>query len=323
MKKWLLILLAVLIIVFSSIYIFIPARISITESAPVTATQEGTIRMFSIPQNWYKFWPGGVVMTRRSAGSLIKPDTSYYYTSGEYNFYIKKILYNSIEFTIETNKDSIESAMYLLPYQVDSFQLQWTALLPYTNNPIKRVQNYFTAKRLSSVFQYVLYGMGHSLSEVKTIYGIDIKKDKIPIQQVITTKRYLNKYPSTGTIYSMIDELKKYADEQGVKQIDQPIFNVWSTEEAEFTTQVGLSIDKNIPGNDQYFSKWMMKGGNILTADITGDNKKIEWAKSQMDQYIADNHRSVIAAPFEMFITDRRAEPDSTKWITRLYYPVI
>jgi effector-binding domain-containing protein len=322
MKKWLLIL-AVLIIVLSSIYIFIPARISITESVPVTATQEGSIRMLSIPQNWYKFWPGGVGMQTHSAGSQIKPDTSFYYTSGEYNFYIKKILYNAIELTIERNKDSIESSMYLLPYQVDSFKLQWTALLPYTNNPIKRVQNYFTAKKLGAVFQYVLYRMGNTLSNVKTIYGIDIKKDKIPIQQVITTKRYLDKYPSTETIYAMIDELKKYADQQGVRQIDQPIFNVWSTEAAEFTTQVGLSIDKNIPGNDQYPSKWMMKGGNILTADITGDNRKIEWAKSQMDQYIADNHRSVIAAPFEMFITDRRAEPDSTKWITRLYYPVI
>jgi effector-binding domain-containing protein len=323
MKKWLLILLAVLIIVISSIYIFIPARISITESVPVTATQEGTIRMFSNRESWNKIWPGGSRMKYRSDSSKENSDTSFTYSSLGFDFYINKLLYNAIEFTIERNKDSVESTLYILPYQVDSFKLQWTALLPSTNNPVKRLQNYFTAKRLTQTFQFVLKGMGSKLSQVKTIYGIDIKKDKIPIQQVITTKRYLNKYPSTETIYEMIDELKKYADQQGVKQIDQPIFNVWSTEEAEFTTQVGLSIDRNIPGNDQYSSKWMMKGGNILTADITGDNKKIEWAKSQMDQYIADNHRSVIAAPFEMFITDRRAEPDSTKWITRLYYPVI
>lgn len=323
MKKWLLILLAVLIIAITCIYIFIPARLALTESVPVTATQEGTIRMFSINQNWYKLWPGGKVRTIRSNGTLIKPDTSYQYKSGDYNFSIKKILYNAVELTIAKNKDSIQSTLYILPYQVDSLRLQWTAILPSTNNPIKRVQNYFIYKELSPVFKDALYRMGLSLSKVKTIYGIDIKKDKIPIQQVITTKKYLNKYPSTETIYAMIDELKKYADQQGVKQIDQPIFNVWSTEQAEFTTQVGLSIDKNIPGNDQFSTKWMMKGGNILTAEVTGDNKQVEWAKSQMDQYIADNHRSVIAAPFQMFITDRRAEPDSTKWVTRLYYPVI
>ena len=314
MKKWLLILLAVLIIVIASIYIFIPARLSVTESVPVTATQEGAIRMFSQKQNWYKFWPHG---------SLIKTDTSLLFTSKGYNFRINRILLNGMEITIERNNDTIQSAMYILPYQVDSFRLQWTALFPSSNNPLKRIQNYIAYKNVEAALKDALYSIGATLSKVQTIYDIDIKKDKIPIQQVITTKRLFNTYPSTEAIYSMIDELRKYADQQGVKQIDQPIFNVWSTEESEFTTQVGLSIDKNIPGNDQYPAKWMMKGGNVLTAEVTGDNSKIEWAKSQVDQYIADNHRSIIAAPWQMFITDRRAEPDSTKWVTRLYYPVI
>jgi len=323
MKKRLLIFSAVLIIIIASIYIFIPGRLSITESVPVTATQEGTIRMFSNRANWYKFWSGSSAINSRSGGSLINPDSSVFCSSDGYNFYIKKILLNSIELTIEKNRDSIESALYILPYQVDSFKLQWTALLPPTNNPIKRIQNYITCKKLGVVLKPMLSSMGNMLSKVQTIYDIDIKKDKIPIQQAITTKRYFNQYPSTEIIYSMIDELKKYVDDQGVKQIDQPIFNVLSTEGGEFMTQVGLSIDKNIPGNDQYSTKWMMKGGNILTAEVTGDTKKIEWAETQMEQYIADNHRSIIAAPFQMFITDRRAEKDSTKWVTRLYYPVI
>lgn len=323
MKKRLLIILALLIIVIACIYIFIPASLNITESVPVTATQEGTIRMFSNRENWYKFWSAGSAINAQPGGSLLKPDSSIFCASGGYNFYIQKILFNSVELTIEKNRDSIESVLYILPYQVDSFKLQWTALFPSTNNPIKRIQNYISCKKLEAVLKPMLFSMGHLLSNVQTLYDIDIKKDKIPIQQVITTKRYLNNYPSTEIIYAMIDELKKYADKQGVKQIDQPIFNVWSTEQAEYTTQVGLSIDKNIPGNDQYSTKWMMKGGNVLTAEVTGGNAKVEWAESRMNQYIADNHRSIIAAPWQMFITDRRAEPDSTKWVTRLYYPVI
>src|SRR5690348_3618134 len=222
MKKWLLILLAVLVITIAGVYIFIPARLNVTESIPVTATQEGTIRVFSTRLSWNRIWPGGVGMRFRSNTSTMRQDTSFFYTNGGYEFYIKKILFNSLELTIEKNRDSIESAMYILPYQVDSFRLQWTALLPSTNNPFKRIQNYLAAKKLRSVFQYVLFELGYALSKVKTIYGIDIKKDKIPIQQVITTKRLFNTYPSTESIYEMIDELKKYADEQGVKQIDQP-----------------------------------------------------------------------------------------------------
>jgi len=36
-----------------------------------------------------------------------------------------------------------------------------------------------------------------------------------------------------------------------------------------------------------------------------------------------DYQRAIIAIPFQMLITDRTKETDSTKWITRLYYPVV
>ena len=323
MKKWLLILLAVFMISIAGIYIFIPARLTVTESVPVTATQEGTIRMFSTRQNWNKIWPGGSGMTYRSDNPARKQDTSFYYMSGGFDFYLKKILYNAIELTIETNNDSIESAIYILPYQVDSFKLQWTALLPSTNNPIKRVQNYFKATKLSSCFKFVLKGMGNTLSKVQTIYGIEIKKDTIPYQNYIATKRYLTQYPSTETIYTMVDELQQYAVKTGARQLDKPIFDVKTTEESEYTTQVAIPIDKIVLDNGPYSNKWMMKGGNVLSTDVQGDMNELEKAKAQVNQYIADYRRSIIAAPWQMLITDRRAEPDSTKWITRLYIPVI
>jgi hypothetical protein len=66
-----------------------------------------------------------------------------------------------------------------------------------------------------------------------------------------------------------------------------------------------------------------MKGGNILTGEVTGGQKQIEEADRQMQLYIMDYQRSIIAIPFQMLITDRTKEPDSTKWITRIYYPVV
>jgi len=70
-------------------------------------------------------------------------------------------------------------------------------------------------------------------------------------------------------------------------------------------------------------SKWMMKGGNILTGEVTGGQEQIEQAQKQMELYISDYQRSIIAIPFQMLITDRTKEPDSTKWVTRIYYPVV
>jgi hypothetical protein len=314
MKKWLFALLVILLFAIASIYLFIPSRLTVTQSVPVTATQEGTLRFLSSLPNWKKFWPGTSGENR---------DSTEFYSYGGYNFFLKTVLYNAIELNAEKNRDSVGTAMYILPYQLDSFRLQWTALLPSTNNPVKRIQNYFKAKQLSSLFRDILDTMGASLSKVETIYGLDIKKDKVPFQHFITTKKFLSQYPSIETIYTMVDELKGYAAKEGAHQTDQPIFNVYPSEESEFNLQVAIPIDKDIPNNDLFAHKWMMKGGNILSAEVKGGTKEIEKAKAQVNEYIIDYRRSVIAIPFQMLLTDRRAEPDSSKWITRLYFPVI
>jgi len=314
MKKWLLILPVLLLIAIAGIYLIIPSRVSVTQSVAVTATQEGTLRFLSSLPKWKKFWPGTSGENR---------DSTRFYSYGGYNFFLKTVLYNAIELNAERNKDSVPTALYILPYQLDSFKLQWTALLPSTNNPFKRIQNYIKAKQLSSILKIILDTMGASLSKVETIYGIDIKKEKVPFQHFITTKKLLVQDPSTETIYTMVEELKGYAAKEGAHQTDQPIFNVHPTEESQYTLQVAIPIDKDIPDNDLFSHKWMMKGGNILTAEVKGGLREIEKAKAQVNEYIIDYRRSVIAIPFQMLLTDRRAEPDSAKWITRLYFPVI
>jgi hypothetical protein len=70
-------------------------------------------------------------------------------------------------------------------------------------------------------------------------------------------------------------------------------------------------------------SKWMMKGGNILSGEVIGGPQEIDAATKQFELYIHDYQRTIIAIPFQMLITDRTKEPDSTKWITRIYYPVV
>jgi hypothetical protein len=314
MKKWLLALFAVLIIGVAGIYFLIPSNITVTRAVPVTATQEGTLRFITSLPNWKKFWPDTIA----NSG-----DSSFNFSYRDYNFIIKKFQINAVEINIEKNKNTIESGIYIIPFQVDSFRLQWTGILPPTNNPFKRIQHYLAAKQLASSFEVILASMSSSLSKVETIYGIAIKKDTIPYQNYIATKRYLSRYPSITEIYGMVDELQAYAASVGVQQLDKPIFDVKPTEEAEYVTQVAIPINKDIPGNEKFSLKWMMKGGNVLTAEVKGGIKEIENAKAQINQYIADHRRSIIALPWLMLITDRRAEPDSSKWISRLYYPVI
>jgi len=42
----------------------------------------------------------------------------------------------------------------------------------------------------------------------------------------------------------------------------------------------------------------------------------------EMNQYFADHNRTSMAIPFSYLITNRSEQPDTLKWITKIYAPV-
>ena len=63
--------------------------------------------------------------------------------------------------------------------------------------------------------------------------------------------------------------------------------------------------------------------GDILVAEITGGKNKIDSAMKQMDTYALDHQYNNIAIPFYSLVTDRMKVADSTKWVTKIYYPIM
>lgn len=312
MKKWLA-LVIILVLGTLLLYVAIPANIVVKKSAPVTVTQEGLMRFLSSAEGWKKAWPGPVEVNDGNISASYQG----------FHFELKKILYNSVEFSLPRNADTLECLLFVLPYQMDSLNLQWTVVIRTGINPYKRAAQYFYAKRLEAALTGLLDSLSDLLSKDKTIYGLDIRKEKVPFQHFLATRTTYDHDPSVAEIYQLIAGAREFVAKSGAKETDHPILNVKTDDSVHFETQIAIPIDKDIPGNETFAHKWMMKGGNILSADVEGGPETLKKANQQMLQYITDHRRSMIAAPFQMLITDRAKEADSTKWKTRLYYPVV
>jgi hypothetical protein len=313
MKKWLLAILCILALGIILIYVFIPAQIIIKKTAPVTVTQEGIIRFLSSPEGWKRSWPGTI---EQKNGIPV-------YSYDGYTFQVKKVLYNSIELSIENSREATESILFVLPYQMDSLDLQWAVTIHAGNNPYTRLQQYLYANKIGKSIENILKHLSVVLSKTETIYDLDIRKEKVPFQHFLATKTTFDHYPSLAEIYQLIGGAKEFVAKAGASQTDPPILNIKTEDSIHYETQVAIPIDKDIPGNEMFAHKWMMKGGNILSADVPGGPETIKKAYQQMSQYIIDYRRSNIAIPFQLLITDRLKETDTTKWRTRIYYPVV
>jgi hypothetical protein len=102
-----------------------------------------------------------------------------------------------------------------------------------------------------------------------------------------------------------------------------PMLNVHTTDSINYLTRVAIPIDKRLPSVKNIEHKWMMGGGKILVAEVRGGPSSINNALRQMENYIHDYGRTVPAIPFQSLVTDRLNLPDTTKWITKIYYPVM
>jgi hypothetical protein len=63
--------------------------------------------------------------------------------------------------------------------------------------------------------------------------------------------------------------------------------------------------------------------GKILIGEVRGGDATTKNAFAEMHNYVVDHQMTSPAIPFISLVTDRKQEPDSSKWISRIYYPVM
>jgi hypothetical protein len=99
------------------------------------------------------------------------------------------------------------------------------------------------------------------------------------------------------------------------------MLNIIKNPAGKFEIQTAIPINKTFRTTANQPLKRMVLG-NILVTDVKGGRNKIETAFKQIGYYLKEKHLVSPAIPYESLIVNRLNEPDSSKWITRIYYPI-
>jgi hypothetical protein len=65
-----------------------------------------------------------------------------------------------------------------------------------------------------------------------------------------------------------------------------------------------------------------MAPGNLLTADVQAGLSQLPVLFENFEQFKSDHRFTATAMPYQVLVTDRRAEQDTAKWITQFCYPI-
>ncbi len=313
MKKWLLVLLALIALAIASIYIFIPSTIQVTSGTHVSCNANGASRLLLSPSNWRKWWPE----TDTTAGET---DTSHVFKHDNTVYTVSQKVYNGVNIAIRNERISCNSKLSFLPVSLDTSVISWAWSIPASNNPVTRLRQYADAVDIKKEMQVILTNMDHYLSNRDHIYGMHIEKISTTDTFLVALKSTHNVYPTTKDVYTLINTLKKYIAAQGAEITNAPIMNVTQRESALYELMVAVPTNKALqPSGDILYRR--MVPGNFMSAEIKGGDATVKEAMWQMHLFMTDYERTVMAIPYAKLVTDRSMEPDTSKWVTRIYQP--
>ena len=313
MKKWLIGFILLLFLFFVGTYFFIPRKIVITRAVNANANQAGVFRFLSEEKNWKRWWPGEITESN---------DSTAMFEAGGYCFTKTGTHFNSFDFSIKKDKQTFNSLLQLFSINISNVKIVWSATINTGLNPFNRIGAYFDVKKLGQSLDSILVSMKSQISNVQDVYGFDIKEEKVKIEFMISTKRTFDHYPSTENIYEMLNQVKKYITNLQAKKEDYPMLHVTMIDSFNYLAQVAIPIDRQLPDSGIFTSKRMLKNGNILVVQVSGGSNKIDSAMKQMDLYISDHQYNNVAIPYQSIITDRTQETDTSKWVTKIYFPI-
>ena len=313
MKKWIVWFFVILILGVASIYIFIPAKIVITNISSAEATITGEFRYISQEENWEKWW-------RDDDGKSHLKGKPFTYGANE--FRITRKSYNAVGINIRKNGADIPSFLNLISFTIDSTGAVWACEMPSSVNPFTRVSNYLNAREIKKNITGVMKVFSAFVSKPNNVYGMTIYKTTVHDTLIVSARFTSPDYPTTAQLYTYFDTLKQSVIKQKATPVGFPIMNLRKMPDGSFETQTGMPTNRLLK-NDGKILALRMPPGLFMTADIRGGAYAVDEGMRQLDLFIQEYNRIKIATGFQILITDRRSEPDSTKWITKIKIPIV
>lgn len=309
MKRFFLLLAALTVVCLIAVYVFIPAKIVISTSVKIEVNRNALYRKVANLPSWKEWWPG-------------KIDDSGLYLDG-IKFRTSEVQTLSVPLTIDEKEMKASADITFIPLSVDSTTTHIETTISLSNNPLKRIKTWYKSKKLDDSFSKILESLRNTYSKTVNVYDFDIQKRLVVDSILIFTSEEIKGYPSVEKVYALVDRLRAYVKSKSAKETGFPMQNIYTADSINYMLKVAIPVDQRLPDSGNIHYKWMLGGGNILITEVKGGAAQINNAYKQITNYISDYGRTAPAISFESLVTDRRAEPDSAKWITRIYYPVI
>jgi effector-binding domain-containing protein/ribosome-associated toxin RatA of RatAB toxin-antitoxin module len=99
------------------------------------------------------------------------------------------------------------------------------------------------------------------------------------------------------------------------------LIELWDEENQITTVVTGVPVETEIEVNPP-LEKGQLYSGKVIRYTYFGDFSGTGTGHYAIEEYANANGLTLAGAPWESYVTDTETEPDTSKWLTFIYYPV-
>jgi hypothetical protein len=312
MKKPTLFVIGILVLAFISIYFIIPQKIKTANVIEIDANDVNVSKFLVNKRQWHKWWPG----QHNAADSI-------HFSYKGVDYILQESTNSEMKTLIKIGDMELNSQLLYATTGEGMCEVTWTTEMQSSINPIERITQFVKIKRFTKDIDTLLTGFKKFMQKDTNVYGMAIKISKIKNTIVLASVIHANDYPTPETIYGIVKDLKKQINAQNAIPIDSPMMNVHPDEHTGYQLTVAVPINKVIKLGANTIINRLVKDANMLEATVKGGKGTIKNAFVQLRNYQKDYRLVSPAMPYESLITNRLAEKDTAKWVTKIFWPIL
>ena len=88
-----------------------------------------------------------------------------------------------------------------------------------------------------------------------------------------------------------------------------------------FDVEAGAPVAAHVAETDEIKQSTLPAGPAVKLTHL-GPYETLSAAHTTLHKWLEENKREAAGRPWEVYVTDPESEPDNTKWVTEVYYPL-
>lgn len=148
----------------------------------------------------------------------------------------------------------------------------------------------------------------------------------LPAWKIMTVRDSGTQAELSAKFSAMYQEIGIEMKKQGLTQAG-PVLALYDRDDHHpdgtmfFVFRAGIPVDK--PGKSTARVEYTeTTASTAVKCNYHGGYNNMEACHYSINKFITDNGKTINGPVWEVYVTDPGAEPDSTKWLTEIYYPI-